>query len=187
MKYTGEIHFAHTNLETNESAVLGIFTQSKNEMAHTRKRSSDIYNTGNKISAEWRRYLTAAKNLEMTNNSTIISLNLASLMGTNLNDFWRYKGSLTTPPCTEGIIWSVFRTPIVFTGNEITAFRKNIFVELYREPQPLYDRIVYRNFLNETISSISDYKCCSEGSNSSANKLFLLITIIYSLHCFLIK
>lgn len=30
----------------------------------------------------------------------------------NTDGYYRYIGSLTTPPCTEGIIWSIFRTRI---------------------------------------------------------------------------
>lgn len=30
----------------------------------------------------------------------------------NADGYYRYIGSLTTPPCTEGIIWSIFRTKI---------------------------------------------------------------------------
>jgi hypothetical protein len=97
-------------------------------------------------------------------------------MGGNLNDFWRYEGSLTTPPCTEGIIWTMFKTPIVFTENDLESFRKNLFYEDYRGPQPLYDRIVYRNFLKEISSLIPDYKCCSNNSANDQNSyLFVFI------------
>ena len=81
-------------------------------------------------------------------------------MGENLNDFWRYQGSLTTPPCTENIIWTIFKEPIIFIENELESFRENIYFEDYRRPQPLYTRIIYRNFFNESLSLIPDYNCC---------------------------
>jgi len=159
VKYAGEIHFVYTNPKTNKTAVLGIFMESN------RTENSSI--------EEWKRYFTVTVNLDQINNSTVLNLNLASLMGDNLNDFWRYDGSLTTPPCTEGIIWTIFKTPIVFNENELESFRKNLFSEDYRGPQPLHDRIVYRNFLNKTLSSISDYNYCSKDLDSNlSNRLF---------------
>jgi carbonic anhydrase len=190
MKYAGEIHFVHMNPETSESAVLSIFMQSNrttttNKIIHAQKRDNNIYKTTKTTIDEWKKYFSVSKYLHDRNNSTILNLNLASLMGDSLNDFWRYKGSLTTPPCTEDIIWSIFKTPIIFNDSDIDTFRENILYEGYRGPQPLYNRIVYRNFLNETLSSIADNYCCSKGSNNSGNKLlFLIIDIIFL--CFLI-
>ncbi|CAF3492226.1 unnamed protein product [Rotaria sp. Silwood1] len=179
VKLTGEIHFVHINPETKVVAVLGIFMHSSqntstNETIHTRKRRDTTNDSENITNTEWQKYFATASNLQEINNSAVLSLNLASLMGSNLNDFWRYRGSLTTPPCTEGVIWTVFKTPINFSENEMNSFRKNISLDNYRSPQALYNRMVYRNFLNETLSSIPDYNCCPENwgnSSNSASKL----------------
>jgi len=38
--------------------------------------------------------------------------------------FFTYAGSLTTPPCTEGITWYVLRTPIEMSPAQIAAYTK---------------------------------------------------------------
>jgi len=38
--------------------------------------------------------------------------------------FFTYAGSLTTPPCTEGITWYVLRTPIEWSPAQIAAYTK---------------------------------------------------------------
>jgi carbonic anhydrase len=37
-------------------------------------------------------------------------------------DFFRYMGSLTTPPCSEGLTWTVFRDPIEASSDQIRQF-----------------------------------------------------------------
>ncbi len=109
---------------------------------------------------EWQRYFDITQTLKSENDFIVFDLNLTLLMGENLLDFWRYQGSLTTPPCTEGIIWTMFRKPIVFLEHQFKTLRDNIYFEDYRGPQPLYNRTVYRNFYNETVSPIPDYNRC---------------------------
>jgi carbonic anhydrase len=36
--------------------------------------------------------------------------------------FYRYDGSLTTPPCTPDILWSVMQTPVEMSAGQIAEF-----------------------------------------------------------------
>ncbi|KAJ3092641.1 hypothetical protein HK102_004880 [Quaeritorhiza haematococci] len=40
--------------------------------------------------------------------------------------FWRYEGSLTTPPCTEGVQWTVVDKPLTMSLDQYEKFRKAV-------------------------------------------------------------
>ena len=52
---------------------------------------------------------------------------------------WSYDGSLTTPPCTEGVKWNVFKTPIQMSPDQVAAFT-SIYRGNDRPVQPLNGR-----------------------------------------------
>jgi carbonic anhydrase len=54
---------------------------------------------------------------------------------------YRYDGSLTTPPCTEGVKWIVMTTPIQLSSEQIGSFTALIH-DNNRPPQPLNGRAV---------------------------------------------
>jgi carbonic anhydrase len=54
---------------------------------------------------------------------------------------YRYDGSLTTPPCSEGVKWIVMATPIQMSAEQIAAFRA-IINGNNRPVQPLNGRVV---------------------------------------------
>lgn len=53
--------------------------------------------------------------------------------------FYRYDGSLTTPPCSEGVKWFVLTTPVEMSAAQIESFRA-IFKGNNRPVQPLNER-----------------------------------------------
>lgn len=63
-----------------------------------------------------------------------------TLMPPNLG-YYAFKGSLTTPPCSEGVSWHVLRQPLEMSAQQIAAFKK-IFKANARPVQPLNGREV---------------------------------------------
>lgn len=55
--------------------------------------------------------------------------------------YYAYTGSLTTPPCSEGVRWQVLKRPIEVSESQIEAFRK-LFPANARPVQPLNGREV---------------------------------------------
>jgi carbonic anhydrase len=55
--------------------------------------------------------------------------------------YYMYMGSLTAPPCTEGVTWFVLKTPVEISPEQIRAFAK-LYPHNVRLPQPLNARVV---------------------------------------------
>ncbi|KAM6301058.1 receptor-type tyrosine-protein phosphatase gamma [Aegotheles albertisi] len=47
---------------------------------------------------------------------------LKDLLPTSLGSYYRYAGSLTTPPCSEIVEWIVFRKPVPISYHQLEAF-----------------------------------------------------------------
>ena len=56
-------------------------------------------------------------------------------------DSFQYNGSLTTPPCSEGVKWVILKEPIEMSKEQIDTFRE-IFFYNNRPVQPLNEREV---------------------------------------------
>ncbi|MCY4546797.1 MAG: carbonic anhydrase family protein [Defluviicoccus sp.] len=54
---------------------------------------------------------------------------------------WRYRGSLTTPPCTEGVAWAVLAEPLAMSAGQIAAFAA-LYPNNCRPVQPLGERVL---------------------------------------------
>ena len=73
---------------------------------------------------------------------TPVDLRLTELLPDNLN-YFTYDGSLTTPPCSQGLRWIVLKTPVTFSDEQL-ALLKSYFPEGNARPaQPLQGRTIY--------------------------------------------
>ena len=55
--------------------------------------------------------------------------------------YYTYMGSVTAPPCTEGVTWYVLKTPVEISAEQISAFAK-LYPHDVRPIQPLNGRVV---------------------------------------------
>ena len=53
--------------------------------------------------------------------------------------YYNYEGSLTTPPCTQGVDWNVFNTPLEISSEQLNIFRA-LYSNNHRPIQPLNER-----------------------------------------------
>lgn len=69
-----------------------------------------------------------------------IEVNPAGLLPNN-TAYYTYNGSLTAPPCTEGVTWFVLKTPMSVSAQQIDAFAK-LYPHDVRPVQELNGRLV---------------------------------------------
>ncbi len=58
--------------------------------------------------------------------------------------YFRYDGSLTASPCTEGVTWLVMKQPLELSVEQLGFWRQR-FADNIRAPQPLNGRLVQEN------------------------------------------
>ena len=74
-------------------------------------------------------------------NALTAHIQLRKLLPQNLS-YYRYSGSLTTPPCTEGVRWMVLKHPQTVSEQQIQRFSAVMHHHNNRPPQPLHGRVV---------------------------------------------
>jgi len=72
---------------------------------------------------------------------------VGNLMPANIDNFFRYNGSLTTPPCSEHVTWTMFDSTIAISPAQAKEFKD--FTKItgnFRPVQALNSRVVSKNF-----------------------------------------
>ncbi|WP_276726225.1 carbonic anhydrase [Pantoea septica] len=58
--------------------------------------------------------------------------------------YYRFSGSLTTPPCSEGLRWLVMKQPVTLSQAQLDAFRQALKSSNNRPLQPLHGRLIVK-------------------------------------------
>jgi carbonic anhydrase len=111
-------HLVHKNAAGKLAVVAVLFKQGKENLA-----LKDIFNA-----------LPAQEGKEALKANVDLSAVLPPTLG-----YYTFNGSLTTPPCSEGVAWHVLKTLVEISANQLKAFKK-IFKMNARPVQPLNGR-----------------------------------------------
>jgi carbonic anhydrase len=120
-----EAHLVHKS-DTGELAVLGVLIRRGRENAFLKKF--------------WDRMPAKDCGENCTVRDSALEINVRDLLPARL-DFYRYSGSLTTPPCSEGLRWLVLKDSVQASPEQIERFNQTIGPSA-RPVQPLYARNV---------------------------------------------
>jgi carbonic anhydrase len=117
-----EVHFVHADAAGN-LAVIGVFFEEgapNNGLAKLWKQLPAQVGDKHKLTAK---------------------LSATALMPP-VQDYYRFSGSLTTPPCSEGVNWLVMKHPITASGEQIEQFARLMGHSNARPAQPLNARVI---------------------------------------------
>lgn len=120
-----ELHLVHQDPTNGNLMVLGVMLKKGAANAALQKVWDNI---------------PATKEQEVT---TSVSLNLNDLLPAS-KKYYTYTGSLTTPPCTDGIEWIILEDPITVSAEQIETFTKR-YENNARPLQPLNNRFVLQD------------------------------------------
>uniref|UniRef100_A0A665TUP1 Carbonic anhydrase XIV n=1 Tax=Echeneis naucrates TaxID=173247 RepID=A0A665TUP1_ECHNA len=89
---------------------------------------------------------------------SIPAFDIQSLLPKDLGRYYRYNGSLTTPPCHQSVIWTVFHERIQISKAQVRYRHSSqihykaddpdrmLLQDNYRATQPLNHRIIFASF-----------------------------------------
>ncbi len=83
-------------------------------------------------------YMPLEVGMESQPPNVVIDLNL---LLPEKRDYYTYMGSLTTPPCSENVLWMVFKNPVPVSPQQISIFSR-LYPNNARPVQPVHDRLI---------------------------------------------
>lgn len=95
--------------------------------------------TNNALEKAWAKMPEAAGEKALLSNM----MSAADLLPDSL-DYYRFNGSLTTPPCSEGVRWLVLKKPVTASREQIEKFSHVMHHPNNRPVQPVFARPVLR-------------------------------------------
>jgi carbonic anhydrase len=127
VSYSMELHLVHKDSK-GKLLVVGVLAQEGEEQKELARLGAWVeQQVGHRM-------LQAGEEVAVANQ-----FDLMKILPKDLEHFYAYGGSLTTPPCTEGVQWIVLKEPIELSKAQISRFMQ-AYGPIARPVQPLHQR-----------------------------------------------
>ncbi|XP_028910976.1 carbonic anhydrase 14 [Ornithorhynchus anatinus] len=116
---------------------------------------------------------------------------VSGLLPPDLGAYYRYNGSLTTPPCYQSVLWTLTRHPVQLSPGQLERLQLVLFstgdedpgpplplVHNFRDPQPLNSRRVTASFPDEGSYSIGKRAALGLGVLAGAGALVVALLFV---------
>ncbi|ESN89919.1 hypothetical protein HELRODRAFT_186240 [Helobdella robusta] len=150
-QYQAEVHLVHYNLNYDN---IGSAATSKDGLAVIGVFLEAGKSVGNVVIEKIANRLSNSCATVLSSNCTIDNMRLIDILPFNHDNYFRYQGSLTTPPCSESVVWTVFQKPISVTKEQLQSFfriQDSHSHELHNNFRPVqkYKKPVTKSFSSE--------------------------------------
>lgn len=123
-----EMHLVHQCPEDGTRAVVGVFVEKADP---------------SEADPAMGQFLRDVARAEKTGET--VSVEPATILPSDPDQYYRYEGSLTTPGYDENVSWVVMRRPLLVSEEDLNEL-KHLFESPARPPQPLERRFVLASF-----------------------------------------
>lgn len=120
--YPMEMHLVHKNAEGEVAVVAVMFTTGK---------------SNSELAKLWQAMPAQADHLQPLEKG----IDINKLLPKDKTHY-RFSGSLTTPPCSEGVSWLVLKTPVTLSEEQLKQFTSTMRHHNNRPTQPLHGRVI---------------------------------------------
>nr|XP_033793224.1 carbonic anhydrase 9 isoform X8 [Geotrypetes seraphini] len=167
-RYSGEIHVVHYSTEYSTIqeamtqpgglAVLGAFLEAGSEENPT-----------------YEHFLTYLPQVSNEGQDTEVpGFNISGLLPGRMERYYRYNGSLTTPPCFQSVNWTIFNDTIKLSERQISMLEDTLhrddeeILQLnFRNAQHMHGRIILANFRTSPVSGRRDPPADADGEGGT--------------------
>ncbi|XP_062984463.1 carbonic anhydrase 9 isoform X2 [Elgaria multicarinata webbii] len=146
-RYAGEIHVVHY------SSHFSHITEAEREPGGLAVLAAFL-EVGPEENEPYQHILEHLEDVHEEGNETLIAgFDVATLLPNNLDHYFRYNGSLTTPPCYQTVNWTIFNQTIRLSQEQIAVLDDALqgdddqpLQSNYRLPQRMHGRSVLASF-----------------------------------------
>ena len=114
-----EMHLVHWNLDVGKN-----LTEAVQKDTRAALEVLGVHFKIGKTNKKFNDLFEAMRKIKKQGNTSRLGIRLDDLLPSNIDSFYRYKGSLTTPGCNEVVMWTVFKEQIEIDEEQMQIMRE---------------------------------------------------------------